>query len=153
MRKALFPGSFDPFTLGHESIVRRALPIFDHIVIGIGSNSTKSNLFSLEQRVQWIKTVFADEPRVEIAHYTGLTVDFAKVSGCHYILRGLRNSMDYQFESSIAQMNEALNPSITTVFINCEAQYAAINATIVREIFKNGGDISRFVPSGINPLV
>ena len=149
MKTAVFPGSFDPFTLGHESIVRKALPLFDRIIIAIGANSTKNNAFDLEKRIQWIKDTFSDCSNVEVAGFKGLTVDFCIKNDANFILRGLRNPNDYQFESNIAQMNQSLQPSITSVFLICDPAYAAINSSIVREIFKNGGDVSQFLPKAV----
>lgn len=146
---AVFPGTFDPFTLGHESIVRNALPLFDRVIIAIGQNSTKSALFDLDQRIRWIRETFADEPSVEVDHFTGLTVNYCLQKGCRYILRGLRNPQDFQYESSIAQMNQAMQPAVKTVLLICEPRYAAINSSIVREIHKSGGDISQFVPPAV----
>ncbi|MBT3648398.1 MAG: pantetheine-phosphate adenylyltransferase [Flavobacteriales bacterium] len=149
MKTAVFPGTFDPFTLGHESIVRKAIPLFDKIVVAIGINSTKSAHFELNKRVEWINQTFSDAPQVEVGTYEGLTVDFCLEKNAEYILRGLRNPTDYQYESSIAQMNHAMQPGITSVFLVCDPEYAAINSSIVREIFKSGGDISRFLPQTI----
>ncbi|MEZ4721246.1 MAG: pantetheine-phosphate adenylyltransferase [Flavobacteriales bacterium] len=148
-RKAVFPGTFDPFTLGHESVVRKAIPLFDQIIVAIGKNSTKNAYFDIEQRTEWIRQCFADEPSVIVDHFSGLTVDYCLSKGCNFILRGLRNPADFQYESSIAQMNHAMKPEVTTVLLICEPKYAAINSTIVREIHKSGGDISQFIPSSI----
>lgn len=147
-RKALFPGSFDPFTRGHESVVRKALPLFDKVVVAIGQNSSKQSYFELEKRSQWIRQAFANEPKVEVDHYSGLTVDYCLKNDCQFIIRGLRNTSDFQYESSIAQMNEALQPQVTTVLLVCDPRYAAINSTIVREIHRNGGNIDQFIPEG-----
>ncbi|MDP4663449.1 MAG: pantetheine-phosphate adenylyltransferase [Salibacteraceae bacterium] len=147
---AVFPGSFDPFTLGHESVVKKALPLFDKIIIGIGQNSTKQCMFSFEQREAWIKGTFADFEQVKVMAYSGLTIDFCKSIGSKFILRGLRNANDFQYESNIAMMNQALNQAIVTVFLACDAQFGAINSTIVREIHKNGGDVAQFLPSNID---
>lgn len=149
-RIAIFPGSFDPITKGHENILRRALPLFDEIIISIGKNSSKQNYFSLEQREKWIRQVFANEPKVRIETYTGLTIDFCKKMNANYILRGLRTSADFEFEKSIAQNNNAMAPDIETVFILPIPELSAINSTIVRDIIRNGGDASRFVPKGID---
>ncbi len=148
-RIAIFPGSFDPITKGHESIVRRALPLFDKIVVAVGINSAKKYLFSTEMRVNWLKTLFADEPKIEVATYTTLTVDYCASIGAGFILRGLRNSVDFNYEKSIAQMNWALNPKIETLFYLTTPDLSAINATIVRDIYVNGGDISAFIPENI----
>jgi pantetheine-phosphate adenylyltransferase len=149
-RIAVFPGSFDPFTLGHESVVRKALPMFDQIVVGIGQNSTKKSMFSFEQRKTWIENTFADCPQVTVVPYQGLTINFCDEINSQFILRGLRNANDFQYESQIAQMNQALNNNVLSVFVVCDAKYAAINSTIVREIHKNKGDVSQFLPSAID---
>ena len=149
-RIALFPGSFDPITKGHENILRRALPLFDEIIIAIGKNSSKQSYFTIEQREKWIKQVFANEPKVRIETYTGLTIDFCKKMNARFILRGLRTSADFEFEKSIAQNNNVMAPEIETVFILPIPELSAINSTIVRDIIRNGGDASPFVPKGIN---
>jgi len=146
-RIALFPGSFDPFTLGHESVVRKALPLFDQIIIGIGQNSTKQSMFSFVHRKAWIEETFSDCSKISVEAYSGLTIDFAKTIDAQFILRGLRNQADYQYESAIAQMNQAMEGSILSVFIVCDVGYSAISSSIVREIFKNGGDVSQFLPT------
>ncbi len=148
-RIAIFPGSFDPITKGHENILKRALPLFDEIIIAIGKNSSKQNYFSLEQRENWIKQVFANEPKVRIETYTGLTVDFCKKMNAHYILRGLRTSADFEFEKAIAQNNKVMADEIETVFILPIPELSAINSTIVRDIVRNGGDATPFVPKGV----
>ncbi|MBA3970706.1 MAG: pantetheine-phosphate adenylyltransferase [Bacteroidetes bacterium] len=149
-RVAIFPGSFDPITKGHENILRRALPLFDEIVIAIGRNSSKHSYFTLEQREKWIQQVFADEPKVKIKTYTGLTIDFCKKMNAKFILRGLRTSADFEFEKSIAQNNNVMAPDIETVFILPIPELSAINSTIVRDIIRNGGDASPFVPKNID---
>lgn len=147
---AVFPGSFDPITKGHESIVRRAIGLFDEIVIAIGINSTKDYYFPIEKRIEWLKKVFANETKVRIEKYEGLTIDFCKKIDAQYILRGLRTSADFEFERGIAQMNKAMMPNIETVFFLTTPELSAINSTIVREILKNGGDISQFVPKEVD---
>ena len=149
MKTAVFPGSFDPFTLGHESIVRKALPLFDRIIVAIGANSMKSGTFDLEKRTQWIKETFADNSKVKVTSFKGLTVEFCREQNAQFILRGLRNPNDYQYESSIAQMNQALNSDVTSVFLICDPEYAAISSSIVREIYKNEGDITQFLPKAM----
>jgi pantetheine-phosphate adenylyltransferase len=149
MNIALFPGSFDPITKGHESIVKRALPLFDKIVVGIGINSSKNYLFPVEKRMEWVKATFINEPKVEVVSYRGLTVKFCKEIKAQYILRGLRNTADFNFESGIAQMNAALDPEIESVFIMTNPELSAINATIVRDIIRNGGDVQKFVPENV----
>ncbi len=148
-RIAIFPGSFDPITKGHENILHRALPLFDEIIIAIGKNSSKQNYFSLEQRENWIKQVFSNEPKVRIESYTGLTIEFCKKVNAKFILRGLRTSADFEFEKSIAQNNNIMAPEIETIFILPIPELSAINSTIVRDIIRNGGDASPFVPKGI----
>ena len=140
----LFPGSFDPFTKGHEAVVHNALNLFDEIIIAIGVNSSKNYLFELEKRINHIRSLFEHETRLRIETYSSLTVDFCKEIGATHILRGLRDSKDFEYERSIAHMNTTLS-GIETVFLLTNQEYAAINATIVREIFKNNGDISLFV--------
>lgn len=140
----LFPGSFDPFTKGHEAVVRNALNLFDEIIIAIGVNSSKNYLFELEKRKNHIRSMFENDSRLRIETYSSLTVDFCKEIGATHIVRGLRDSKDFEYERSIAHMNTTLS-GIETVFLLTNQEYAAINATIVREIFKNNGDISLFV--------
>lgn len=148
---AVFPGSFDPITKGHESIVRRALPLFDILYIAIGVNEDKkASYFSIDKRLKWIKQVFANEPKIEVVTYTGLTVDFCKSVNAAFILRGLRTSADFEYERAIAQTNRFLNNGIETVFLLTTPEFTSINSTIVREILKYGGDVSQFVPKGIN---
>jgi len=148
-RIAVFPGSFDPVTRGHESIIRRALPLFDRIIVAIGENAEKSAFFPLEKREEWLAFIFRDEPRIELRRYRGLTVDFCKLTGINFILRGLRTSSDFEFERSIGQMNKMMLPGIETVFLLCAPEYASLSSSIVRDIIKNGGDVSRFIPEGI----
>ncbi|GAB4380925.1 MAG: pantetheine-phosphate adenylyltransferase [Salibacteraceae bacterium] len=145
-RRAIFPGSFDPFTLGHLSVINKALPLFDRIFVAIGQNSTKQPYFSLDERLSRLKEIFQNQPKVEVITYTGLTVDACRQYKCTYIIRGIRNSTDYNYESSIEQMNRVLAENITTVLFVCEPKYAAIHSSIVREIHRNGGDISAFIP-------
>lgn len=147
---AVFPGSFDPITKGHESIVRRAAVLFDEIVIAIGINATKEYYFPIEKRIEWLNKVFANEPKVKIEKYEGLTIDFCKKINAKYILRGLRTSADFEFERGIAQMNRAMMHEIETVFFLTTPELSAINSTIVRDILKNGGDISQFVPKEVD---
>lgn len=149
-RIAIFPGSFDPITKGHENILLRTLPLFDEIIVAIGKNSSKQNYFSLEQREKWLKQVFKNESKVRIVAYTGLTIDFCKKMGAKYILRGLRTSADFEFEKAIAQNNKIMSPEIETIFILPVSELSAINSTIVRDIVRNGGDASPFVPVGID---
>ena len=146
---AVFPGSFDPFTLGHYDIILRALPLFDEIIIAVGENSTKNALFSVEKRLLMIQEVFSQYPKIKAESYPGLTVDFCRQKKAHYLLRGLRTAADFEFERSIAHSNKILFPELETVFLLTAPEYSFITSTIVREIFKNKGDISGFVPKEI----
>jgi len=146
---ALFPGSFDPITLGHVSVIRRAMPLFDKIIIAIGINSEKKQMFPLEKRKAWIEDVFKDEPSIEVQTYNGLTVDFCKKVGAGFILRGLRTSADFEFERSIGQINRKLYPEIDTVFILTEPEYTPVSSSIVRDVYRHGGDISGMVPEEV----
>lgn len=147
---AVFPGSFDPFTVGHEGIVRRALGIFDEIIIAVGANALKKSYYSVETRKKMISTVFRGEPRIRVDHYEGLTVDYCKKNGAGYILRGLRTAADFEFERAIAQVNKAMISDIESVFLLTIPEHTPINSTIVRDIIRSGGDASRFVPASIN---
>ena len=147
---AVFPGSFDPFTIGHESIVKRALPMFDKIVIMVGYNVNKKSFFSLENRVKWINQVFQNEKRIEVIVHEGLTVDFCKETGARYILRGLRTSSDFEYERAIAQVNKKMHPEIETVFLLTLPEHTPVSATIIRDIVFHGGDASMFLPENID---
>ena len=147
---AIFPGSFSPLTIGHQSIIERALPLFDKIVISIGINSEKPQYFSIDKRMQWIKDVYNNNPKIDVKKYKGLTVDFCKKENANYILRGLRDSHDFKFERNIAHMNKELNPNIETIFIITPPEISHISSSIIRDIIKNGGDASKFIPKEIN---
>lgn len=149
----IFPGSFDPFTKGHEAMVEKALMLFDEIIIAIGVNSSKQYLFSLEERTKHLEVLYQNNSKVKVQHYEGLTVEFAKSVGACAIVRGLRDVKDFEYEKSIALMNRELMPAVETVFLVTEAKYMAINSVIVRDIIKNGGDVSQFVPSKIHDLI
>lgn len=140
----LFPGSFDPFTKGHEIVVHKSLPLFDEVVIGVGINSTKSYLFDLERRLEHINYLFRDVEKVRVTQFQKLTVDYCKDIHASHIIRGLRDSKDFQYEKSIAHMNKSIS-GIETVFFLTDQEYSAINASIIREIHKNGGPIDAFV--------
>lgn len=153
MKTAVFPGSFDPITLGHESIVRRALPLFDKIIIAIGTNIDKTGYFPLEQRLDWIKSVFTGIEKIEIANYTGLTVDFCKEKGAEFMIRGLRTSADFEFERSVAQVNTRLVQGIETIFFLTQPEHVMITSSIVREVHKCGGDVRQFVPQAMHESI
>ncbi len=151
--KAVFPGSFDPITKGHVDIVRRGLSVFDEIIVAVGQNTSKKNLFKPEQRLKMAERTFAEEPRIVCKPLTGLTVDFCKANGAGSILRGLRNGLDFEYEESIATMNRKLQPEVETFILFSSPEEAFISSTIVREIIINGGDVSGFVPKEIIQLV
>ncbi len=148
-RIAVFPGSFDPITRGHESLILRALELFDEIIIAVGENPEKKCMFPLNKRKKWLSQVFEKHPRVKIEAYSGLTIDFCRKKKAGYILRGLRTSADFEFERSIGQMNRAMEPHVETVFLLSEPQFNSLSSSIVRDILKNGGDVSQFVPRTI----
>jgi pantetheine-phosphate adenylyltransferase len=149
-RIALFPGTFDPITIGHINIIERGMPLFDEIVIGIGHNSSKATLFKLEQRLEWINTIFKNTPSVRCEVYEGLTVDFCKKIYANYMLRGLRNMADFDYEKNIAQMNKIVAPSVETIFVMCDPAFTPISSSVVRDLIRNGGDASPFLPKEIN---
>ena len=142
----LFPGTFDPLTLGHVDIINRALPLFDKIVVGIGSNVAKAPMFSTDQRVAWIDEIYKDEPKVKGASYDGLTINYCKKIGAKFILRGIRYVSDFEYEKTIADANRTLDNSIETIFLTGEPKYTSVASTIVRDIIRNGGDASLFLP-------
>jgi pantetheine-phosphate adenylyltransferase len=146
---AVFPGSFDPVTLGHVDIVRRALPLFDKIYIVAGINNNKTPLFSIEQRMEWLKATFKEEKRVIAAAHEGLTVDFCKQVEAGFILRGLRNNADYGYEKEIAQVNRELYNGIETLFLNCAPQYAHLSSSMIRELIRFRADVSHYLPEVI----
>jgi len=147
---AIFPGSFSPFSIGHQSVVEKALPLFDKIIISIGINSEKNQYFSIQERMQWIESVYRNNEKIEIKRYEGLTVDFCKKEDANFILRGLRDSHDFKFEKNIAQMNKDLDSSIETIFFITNPEVSHISSSLIRDIIKNGGDVSKFIPKGIN---
>lgn len=146
---AVFPGSFDPVTRGHENIVIRALPLFDEIIVAIGENSEKNSFFYLQTRIDFLEKVFRPYPSVTVRSYKGLTVDFCRSENAKYILRGLRTSADFEFERGIGQMNKKMYPDIETVFLLSLPEFNPINSSIVRDIIRNGGDAGQFVPDAI----
>ncbi len=149
MKKAIFPGVFDPFTVGHESIVRRGLLLFDEIIIAIGNNSSKQTYFTLENRIKMIEDIFRDTDGVRVGSYTGLTVEYAKAEGAEFILRGIRTSADFEYERAIAQVNKKMT-KIESVFLLTTPEHTPVNSTIVRDILKHDGDVSLFIPDNID---
>ncbi len=152
MKKAVFPGSFDPITLGHVDIIRRALPLFDEIVIAIGVNAKKNYMYSIDQRMRFIQNAFFAEEKISVETYKGLTVDYCKQINADFILRGLRNPADFEFEKAIAQTNRKLS-GIETVFLLTSAETSYVSSSIVRDIIKNGGDASTLVPSSVTTKI
>ena len=148
-RICLFPGTFDPITLGHVDIIDRAVSLFDKLVIGVGINSTKQPMFTPEQRVGWIKDIFKSETRIEVISYEGLTVDCCKKVGAQFILRGIRYVSDFEYEKAIADMNRMLVPEVETIFLTCSPQYSTISSTLVRDVIRNHGNVSMFVPKEV----
>ncbi len=145
-RICLFPGTFDPITKGHVDIIERAASLFDKLVIGIGINSSKEPMFSVEQRCAWMQELFHEDPRIEVVGYKGLTIDYCKEINAHYILRGIRYISDFEYEKAIADMNRMLAPDIETIFLTCSPIYSTISSTLVRDVIRNNGNISLFVP-------
>ncbi len=146
---AVFPGSFDPITTGHVDIVLRALPLFDEVIVAIGENSQKKTLYSLEQRLEWIKRVFRHHPKISAASFSGLTVNFCKEKSADYIIRGIRSASDFDYEKTIAHLNNAMFPEIETVLILSKPELSSISSTIVREIIRGKGKVNKFVPAEI----
>ncbi len=149
-RICLFPGTFDPVTLGHVDIINRAIPLFDKIYVGIGINSSKSPMFSAEQRMQWFQEIYKEEPRVESVIYDGLTVNYCRNINANFILRGIRYVSDFEYEKTIADANRTLDKNIETIFLTGEPKYTSVASTIVRDIIRNGGDASPFLPEAVN---
>ncbi|MCX6266283.1 MAG: pantetheine-phosphate adenylyltransferase [Bacteroidetes bacterium] len=148
-RIAVFPGSFDPITRGHESVVRRALPLFDQLIVAIGDNGEKKSFFPLDRRLRWLEHVFGNESKIKISTYRGLTIDFCHDKGAGFILRGLRTTADFEFERGIGQMNKLMSPDVETVFLLCAQEFASVSSSIVRDIIRNGGNVEQFVPEGM----
>lgn len=153
MRSALFPGSFDPLTLGHTEIIRRGLRMFDEVVVAIGANSQKQTLLTLEQRLELLRAAFADEPRIAVESYTGLTVDFAQARNAPFLLRGLRGAADLEYEKSIALINRHMAPKVETVFLISSGETSHISSTLVREVIKYGGELRGLVPDETLDLI
>lgn len=145
MRRAVFPGTFDPITLGHVDIIKRALPLFDELIIAIGVNANKKTMFSLEERIKFIEDVFKNESRIKVKSYIGLTANFCKNEKAQFIVRGLRNSIDFAYEQSIAQANAKVN-GVDSVFLISSPEYSHISSSIVRDIARHGGDYQDLIP-------
>jgi pantetheine-phosphate adenylyltransferase len=152
MKKAIFPGSFDPITLGHFDIIKRSIPLFDEIVVAIGINAEKKYMFSLEDRKRFIEEAFADEPKISVVTYEGLTIDFCKKIKAQFILRGLRNPADFEFEKAIAHTNRRLS-KIETVFLLTAAKTSYISSSIVRDVIRNGGEYQMLVPDSVRVIL
>lgn len=149
-KTAIFPGSFDPFTIGHESVVLRSLDLFDNIIIGVGVHSGKKALLSVNSRVDMINEVFKDVPEVSVDFFEGLTVDFCKKVKATHMLRGIRTSADFEYERAIAQINKRMLPEVESVFLLTNPEHTPVNSTIIRDIIRNHGDASQFLPAGID---
>ena len=146
MKVAVFPGSFDPITIGHTDLVQRACPLFDKVIVAIGINNKKQYLYSLDQRMNRLNKVFADNPKVVVDSFEGLTAEYCKSVGARYLLRGLRNASDFDYEKTISQLNQIIGDELETLFLISRPQYSHISSTIVREIIGAGGDASPFLP-------
>ena len=152
-RICLFPGTFDPVTLGHIDIINRALPLFDKLVIGIGRNNNKEPMFSEEQRLHWVKEIYKDDPKVDVVIYEGLTVECCKRIGANFILRGIRYVNDFEYEKAIADMNRSIEHHVETIFLTCLPQFTSVASTLVRDVLRNGGNVSQFLPDVVNRAI
>lgn len=148
-RICLFPGTFDPITLGHTDVIDRALDLFDELVVGIGTNSTKTPMFPIAQRIEWIREIYRDKPKVKVATYEGLTVNFCKQMNARFILRGIRGIADFEYEKAIADVNRMLDGHIETIFLSCTPKYSTIASTLVRDVLRYGGDASQLLPEKV----
>ena len=146
MRIALFPGTFDPITIGHIDIIQRALPLFDKLIIGIGRNANKTAMFAEELRLKWINEIYVNEPKISSVVYEGLTVNCCQKVNANFIVRGIRYVSDFEYEKAIADMNRSLDHHIETVFLTCLPQYTSVASTLVRDVYRNGGSVKQFVP-------
>lgn len=149
-RVCLFPGTFDPVTFGHTDVIDRALPLFDKLYIGLGRNSNKLPMFSEGQRLKWLKEIYKNEPRIEVLAYDGLTVDCCREVGANFVLRGIRYVNDFEYEKAIADMNRSLEGSVETIFLTCLPKYTSIASTLIRDVLRNGGNVSEFLPDVVN---
>ena len=145
-RICLFPGTFDPVTLGHIDIINRSLPLFDKVIVGIGINAAKNPMFSADQRKQWFEEIYKDEPKVQAVTYDGLTIKYCQSIGARFILIGIRYVSDFEYEKTIADANRTMDRHIETIFLTGEPKYTSVASTIVRDIIRNGGDASPFLP-------
>lgn len=152
-RICLFPGTFDPVTLGHTDIIDRALPLFDKLYIGLGRNSNKAPMFSEEQRIEWIQLIYKNNPKIEVLAYNGLTVDCCKNVGANFILRGIRYVNDFEYEKAIADMNRSLENNVETIFLTCLPKYTSIASTLIRDVIRNGGNVSQFLPDVVKKSI
>lgn len=149
MKSAIYPGSFDPVTLGHLDIIRRSAGLTDHLIVGVLNNSSKTPLFSLDERVNMLKEATKDIPNVEIVSFSGLLVDFARQKDCNVVIRGLRAVTDFEYELAMSQTNRVVNPDIDTIFLNTSLKYAYLSSSMVKEVAQYGGDVSKFVPANV----
>ncbi len=152
-RICLFPGTFDPVTLGHVDIIDRSLDLFDKVVVGIGKNTSKIPMYSEEKRLEWLKEIYKDEPKVDALVYEGLTAECCKRVGAKFILRGIRYVNDFEYEKAIADMNRSLDSTIETIFLTCLPEYTSVASTLVRDVIRNGGDVSQFLPSVVRKSI
>ena len=152
-RICLFPGTFDPVTLGHTDIIDRELPLFDKLVVGIGRNTNKAPMFSEDERVGWLREIYKGNDKVEVLTYDGLTVDCCKKVNANFILRGIRYVNDFEYEKAIADMNRSIAGNIETIFLTCLPQYTSVASTLVRDVLRNGGNVSQFLPAAVNNAI
>lgn len=148
-RVCLFPGTFDPITLGHVDVIKRSVSLFDKLIIAIGVNSQKTPMFTIEQRIAWITEIFKDYPQISVTSYSGLTIHYCKEVGAQYMMRGIRYIADFEYEKAIADMNRMLAPEIETIFLTCAPEYSTISSTIVRDVIRNNGDVSKIIPTEV----
>ncbi|MDZ7847714.1 MAG: pantetheine-phosphate adenylyltransferase [Owenweeksia sp.] len=149
MNTAVFPGSFDPITLGHQDIITRAIPLFDKIIVAVGKNANKKYMFPLEKRLEWIRTTFKEYPSIVVDSYQGLTINYCQHKNAGFLLRGLRNPADFEFEKAVAQTNRKLHPGLETIFLLTASGLSSISSSIVRDVMRNEGDYTQFVPEAV----
>jgi pantetheine-phosphate adenylyltransferase len=148
-RICLFPGTFDPITLGHTDVIDRALDLFDELVVGIGTNSSKAPMFPIEQRIRWIQEIYSHTPKVKVVTYEGLTVSFCKQINARFILRGIRGIADFEYEKAIADVNRTMDSKVETIFLSCTPKYSTIASSLVRDVLRYGGDASQLLPEKV----